>query len=68
MLLINCEINFILTCSSTFFVTNSKGAGTFALTDTKLYVPVVTLLTQDIENLLEQLKSSFKRVINWNKY
>ena len=54
MLLINCEINFILTCSSTFFVTNSKGAGTFAITDTKLYVPVATLLTQDHENLLEQ--------------
>ena len=42
--------------------------GTFAITDTKLYVPVVTLSTQDNEKLLEQLKSGFKRVINWNKY
>ena len=42
--------------------------GTFAITDTKLYVPVVTLSTQDNEKLLEQLKSVFKRVINWNKY
>ena len=41
---------------------------TFAITDTKLYVPVVTLSTPDNAKLLQQLKSSFKRVINWNKY
>ena len=41
---------------------------TFAITDTKLYVPVVTLSTQDKAKLLKQLKSGFKRVINWNKY
>ena len=34
----------------------------------KLYVQVVTLSTQDNAKLLEQLKSSFKRTINWNKY
>ena len=28
----------------------------------------MTLSTQDRENLLEQLKSGFKRTINWNKY
>ena len=33
-----------------------------------LYVPVVTLLTQDNAKLLPQLKSGFKRTINWNKY
>ena len=38
---------------------------TFKITDTKLYVPVVTLST---ENFLEQLKSGFKRAIKWNKY
>ena len=41
---------------------------TFAITDTKLYVPVVTLSTQDNAKLLQQLKSGFKRAINWNKY
>ena len=41
---------------------------TFTITDTKLYVPVVTLSTQDNAKLLEQLKSGFKRTINWNKY
>ena len=29
---------------------------------------VVTLLTQDNAKLLQQLKSGFKRTINWNKY
>ena len=41
---------------------------TFAITDTKLYVPVVTLSTQDNAKLLQQLKSGFKRLINRNKY
>ena len=45
MSLINCEVNLILTWSSTCVITNSKGAGNFAITDTKLYVPVVTLST-----------------------
>ena len=41
---------------------------TLEITDTKLYVPVVTLSTQNNSKLLQQLKSGFKRVINWNKY
>ena len=66
--LINCEVNLILTWSSTCVITDSNGAGTFAITDTKLYVPVVTLSTQENTKFLQQLKSGFKRVINWNKY
>ena len=65
---INCEVNLILTWSSTCVITNSTGAGTFEITDTKLYVPVVTLSTKENAKLLQQLKSGFKRVINWNKY
>ena len=68
MPLINCEVNPILTWSSTSVITNSTGAGTFKISDTKLYVPVVTLSTQENAKLLQQLKSGFKRVINWNKY
>ena len=68
MLLINCKVNLILTWSSTCVITNSTGAGTFEITDTKLYVPVVTLSPQDNSKLFQQLKSGFKRVINWNKY
>ena len=43
MPLINCEVALILTWSLTCVITNSTGATTFAITDTKLYVPVVTL-------------------------
>ena len=68
MPLINCEINLILTWSSTCVNTNSTGAGRFAKTETKLYVPVVTLSTQDNAKLLQQLKSGFKRTISWKKY
>ena len=41
---------------------------TFEITETKLYVPVVILSTQDNAKLLPQLKSDFKRTISWNKY
>ena len=64
MPLINFEVNFILTWSLTFVTTNSTGAGAFEITDTKLYVAVVILSTQDNSKLLQQLKSGFKRVIN----
>ena len=40
----------------------------FKVTNTKLYVPVGTLSTQVNAKLLEQLKSCFKRTVNWNKY
>ena len=40
----------------------------FSITDAKLYVSIVTLSTQDNAKLLQQLKSGFKRTINWNKY
>ena len=68
MPLINCEVNLILTWSSTCVITDSRGAGTFEITNTKLYVPVVTLSTKENTKLLQQLKSGFKRVINRNKY
>ena len=42
--------------------------GTFARTDTKICVPVVTLSTLNNVKLLDQLKSGFKRTLNWNKY
>ena len=65
---INCKVNLILTCSSACVITNSTGVGTFKITDAKLYVPVVTLSTEDNSNLLQQLKSDFKRTVNWNEY
>ena len=41
---------------------------TFKITDTKLYVPVVTLSKENDIKLLEQLKTGFKKTIKWNKY
>ena len=41
---------------------------TFKITDLKLYVPVVTLSTENDERLLKQLRTGFKRTIKWNKY
>ena len=40
----------------------------FQITDTKLYVPVVTMLKENDQKLLEQLKSGFKKTVMWNKY
>ena len=41
---------------------------TFQITDTKLYVPSVTLSTENDKKLLEQFRTGFKRTIKWNNY
>ena len=41
---------------------------TFEITDVKLFVPVVTLSKENDIQLLEELKTGFKRTIKWNKY
>ena len=68
MPLINCEVNLILTWFRDCVITNSEGEVKFAITETILYVPIVTLSTQDNAKLLQQLKSGFKRKIIWNEY
>ena len=70
MTLIHREINLDLNWSKKCVVvaTNTDQATTLLIIDTKRYVPVLTLLTQDNTKLLEILKSSFKRTINRNKY
>ena len=65
---LNCEVNLILTCSPTCIISSATGETKFKITETKLYVPVVTLSTQDNVKLLQQLKSGFKTRISWNKY
>ena len=80
--LINCEIELILTWSKNcaFADMTVRAAGNdapaivaptgleFQITDTKLFVPVVTLSKENDKKLLEQLKSGFKRTVEWNKY
>ena len=68
MPLINCDVSLVLTWFKDCVITNSTGAGIFQITELNLYVPVVTLSTQDNAKLLQQLKSGFKRIINWNEY
>ena len=65
--LITCEVNLILTWSKDCVITNSTGERKFAITETKLNGPVVTLLTSDNMKLLQQPKSGFKKTISWNK-
>ena len=67
MPLINCEINLILTWSANCAIVSTNNVNqnaTFAITNTKIYVPIMTLSTQENAKLLQQLKSGFKRVIN----
>ena len=72
--LINCEVELILTWSRNCVLADMTPANhppgelNFIITDTKLYVPVVTLSKENDIKLLEQLKSGFKRTIKWNKY
>ena len=71
MPLINCEINIILKRSTNCVIVSTNVANQnaiFEITDTNLYVPVVTLSMQDNSKLLQQLKLGFKRVIIWNKH
>ena len=55
MSLINCEVNVILTWSPTCVISSATREKKFKITETKLYAPVVTLLTQDNAKLLQQL-------------
>ena len=71
MPLINCEVELILNWSANCVIiyTNvNNQVPTFTITETNLYVPLVTLSTQDYAKLLPQLKSGFKRTISWNIY
>ena len=69
MPLISYKINLDLNWSEKWLIVATALANQgakFSITDTNLYVPVVTSSTYDNAKLLEQLKSGFKRTINWN--
>ena len=71
MPLINCEVELILNWSANCVIIYTNVANqvpTFTITETNLYVPAVTLSTQDNAKLLPQLKTGFRRTISWNKY
>ena len=67
MLLINFKVNILLTCSKKCVIASNTAANQeieFTISDTKPYVTVVTLSTQNNAKLLQQLKSGFKRTVN----
>ena len=78
--LTNCDVELILTwyknCVLADMTVNADAdtatvapsGATFKISDTKLYVPVVTLSNENDTKLLEQLKTGFKRTIKWKKY
>ena len=71
MPLINCEVKLILHWSANcviIYTDVNNQVPTFTITETNLYVPLVTLSTQHNEKLLPQLKSHFKRKIGCSKY
>ena len=70
MSLINCESNLDLNWSEKCVKVAKQCRSRHNILNNwyKIYVPVVTLSTQDNAKLLEQLKSGFKITINWNRY
>ena len=80
MPLINCKVSLILIWSRECVITSmekrvvtntrrdtSPANARFQITNTKFYVPVVILSTEDDNNFLEELKSVFKRIVKLNK-
>ena len=68
MPLINCKVELPLKWYDNCILSSVGTAATFAITDTKLYVPIVTLKTEDNAKLSKLLNEGFKRSIYWNKY
>ena len=68
MPLINCKVELSLTWNKNCILSSVANDSTFAITDTKLYVPVVTLKTEDNAKLSKLLSEGFKRPIYWNEY
>ena len=68
MPLINCKIHLELSWNKNSVMYNIGAETSFQITNTKLYVPIVTLSTKDNVNLIKQLNQGFKRSVYWNKY
>ena len=68
MPLINCKVELSLKWYENCILSSAGTAATFAITDTKLYVPVVTLKVEDNAKLSKLLSEGFKRTVYCNKY
>ena len=67
MPLINCKVEISLKWIENCMLTTATAA-TFKITDAKLYIPIVTLKTEDNTKLSKLLSEGFKRPIYWNEY
>ena len=72
MPLVNCKTDLELTWHKVCMISSANAAAgqvvSFMITNTKLYLPIVTLSTKDNTNLAKQLNEGFKRTIYWNQY
>ena len=68
MSLTNCKVELSLTWNQECALSTVANNSTFAINDTKLYIPVVTLKTEDNAKLSKLLSEGFKRLVYWNKY
>ena len=67
MPLINCKINLKLNWAKDCVMSTIVNP-TFKITNTKLYVPIVTLSSKDNIKLAKQLNEGFKKSVYWNEY
>ena len=67
MPLINCKIHLELNWTKDC-VMSTIADTTFKITNTKLYVPIVTLSSKDNVKLVKLLEEGFKRPVYWNEY
>ena len=67
MPLINCKVHLELNWTNKCAMPDIAGNTTFKITNTKLYVPIVTLSTKDNVKLIKQLNEGFKRPVYWNE-
>ena len=67
--LFNCKVELSLDWYAKCMLIIGNGtAATFAVTDTKFYIPVVTLKIEDNAKLSILLNEGFKIAVYWNKY
>ena len=68
MALINTKLYIELNYSKNSVISNVAGDSTFKITKTELYVPAVTLDTEDNNKLNQLLDREVKRKVYWNEY
>ena len=67
MPLINCLIHLELNWTKDSVI-SAIADTTFKITNTKLYVPIITLSSKDNVKLVKLLEEGFKRPVYWNEY